>query len=180
MPPSFLSSSHISPLCGDFDYHLSFEERGNCHPSPTCPLNIVSELSRMHPQWENLRKMSPGKVKHAAKILLLQSGQGCSGCLLSRISSRNSLLTVQKCNRSFRVHPQSRATLSRQMEETCQLDDDSRCQANSLKRKLAVQQYFLPNFLKRGREKNKRKKKEKKKGSMEKEIQISTADWQEL
>lgn len=146
MPRSFLSSLHISPLCVDFDYHLSFEERSNCHPSPTCPLNIVSELSRMHSQCENLRKMSPGKGKHAAKILLLQSRQGCSGWLLSRNSSRNSLLAVQKC---FGVPPQSRATESRQMEETCQLDDDGRCQANNLKRKLAVQQDFLPKFSER-------------------------------
>lgn len=79
------------------------------------------------------------------------------------------------------MHPQSRATESRQMEEICQLDDDdSRCQADNLKRKLAVQQYFLPKFLKRERGKNEKQKVEKKKGSMEKEIQISTADWQEL
>lgn len=79
------------------------------------------------------------------------------------------------------MYPQSRATESRQMEETCRLDDDSRCQVNNLKRKLAVQQYFLPKFLKRGRGKNEKKKKEtKKKDCMEKEINISIADWQEL
>lgn len=60
------------------------------------------------------------------------------------------------------MHPQSRATESRQMEETCQLDDDSRCQANNLKRKLAVQQYFLPKFLKRGSRKNEKQKNRKK------------------
>lgn len=75
--------------------------------------------------------------------------------------------------------PQSRATESRQMEETCQLDDDGRCQANNLKRKLAVQQDFLPEFSER-EGKNEKQKMEKKKGSMEKEIQISIADWQEL
>lgn len=58
------------------------------------------------------------------------------------------------------MYPQSRATESRQMEETCQLD--SRCQVNNLKRKLAVQQYFLPKFLKRGRGKNEKKKRNKK------------------
>lgn len=67
------------------------------------------------------------------------------------------------------------------MEETCQLDDDSRCQANNLKRKVAVQQCFLPKFVRRdGGGEMKNQKQNKKKGSMEKEIQISAADWQEL
>jgi len=51
------------------------------------------------------------------------------------------------------------------MEETCRLDDDSRCQqVNNLKRKLAAQQCFLPKCLKRGRREKKKKKKEKQHG----------------
>lgn len=47
------------------------------------------------------------------------------------------------------------------MEETCWLDDDSRCQqVNNLKRKLAAQQCFLPKCFKRGGGEGEKKEKQ--------------------
>lgn len=57
---SILSSSRISPLCGDIDYHISFKHRSNRLHNPTRPLNMGSELSRAGEQ----SKMSLGEAKH--------------------------------------------------------------------------------------------------------------------
>lgn len=62
------------------------------------------------------------------------------------------------------------------MEETCQFNDDSRCQQVNKKRKLEAQQCFLPKCLKRRRRKEK-KKKGKQHG---REEQISRGDQLEL